>query len=134
MVVIFDGIDAEKEMQVDISGPMGANRLYINTGVAKIRFDGIGSDWRRESCEFEVGRVLSDHQVIETAATGSLNTISYSKGGAGVLAGWGVDRVTARFDSRNQRVMVKLDLVVKDADASIERVGYRVDVLARYTK
>jgi hypothetical protein len=51
--------------EVWVSGPLGANRLYIYTGVAIFLIKGTGGTWFRDYVDFEPGRVFPHGQVKE---------------------------------------------------------------------
>jgi hypothetical protein len=122
-------IDNPQEMQVFVTGPGGANRMFIYTGVAVFAFKGIGKNWRRDFIDFEIGRVFLPGQVLDTLATGALNSIKNVS--TAVDAGWAVDRLTPRWDPIEQRIKVRADLAVSDVDGYLLRMGYQVTVLAR---
>ncbi len=48
------GFDNVEVLEVGVSGPNDANRLFIVTGVALIYFDGTSDDWRRDDVSFIV--------------------------------------------------------------------------------
>lgn len=121
-------IDNAQEAQVVVTGPSGANRLFIFTGIAIFSFKGDGSDWKRDFIDFELGRVFAPGQVLDVTATASLNSIKNEN--VSNNAGWAIDRVTARWDATEQRIFVRADLAVRDEDGFIQRIGYQVTVLA----
>lgn len=122
-------LDNQQEMEVVVSGPGTANRLFIYTGVAIFEFKGTGGGWRRDFIDFELGRVFAAGQVRDVLATGSLNSIKNDH--TAVDAGWAVDRLTARWDPTEQRIKLRADIAVRDSDGYIQRMGYQVTVLAR---
>ncbi|MBS1859054.1 MAG: hypothetical protein JST11_27020 [Acidobacteria bacterium] len=116
-------------MEVWVSGPLGANRLYIYTGVAIFLIKGTGPGWFRDYIDFELGRVFPPGQVKDVLATASLNSIKNEE--HAVNAGWAVDRLMARWDPVEERVKLRADLAVRDSDGFIQRMGYQVTVLAK---
>ncbi len=122
-------LDNQQELEVVVSGPGTANRLFIYTGVAIFEFKGTGGNWRRDFIDFELGRVFAPGQVRDVLATGSLNSIKNDH--TAVDAGWAVDRLTARWDPTEQRIKLRADIAVRDSDGYIQRMGYQVTVLAR---
>jgi hypothetical protein len=122
-------IENAQEMEVWVSGPSGANRLFIYTGVAIFVFKGTSGNWLRDYIDFELGRVFAPGQVRDVLATGSLNSIKNLN--TAVNAGWAVDRLTARWDATEQRIKLRADLAVSDIDGYLLRMGYQVTVLAK---
>lgn len=122
-------IDNAQEMEVWVSGPSGANRLFIYTGVAIFLIKGTGSGWYRDYIDFELGRVFPPGQVRDVIATGSPNSIKNDE--HAVNAGWAVDRLIARWDAVEQRIKLRADLAVRDEDGYMQRMGYQVTVLAK---
>lgn len=122
-------VDNAQELEAVVSGPSGANRLFIYTGVAGFAFKGTSGSWLRDFIDFELGRVFSPGQVLRVVATGSLNSIRNDQ--TAVNAGWAVDRLIARWDSVEQRIKLRADLAVSDIDGYLLRMGYQVSVLAK---
>jgi hypothetical protein len=122
-------VDNLQELEAVITGPAGANRLFIYTGVAIFSFVGTGAAFRRDFIDFEIGRVFSPGQVQDVLATGSLNSIRNEN--AAVNAGWAVDRVAARWDPTDQRIRIRADLAVSDIDGTLFRMGFQATVRAR---
>ena len=130
MAISLGRIENFQEMEVWVSGPGRANRLFIYTGIAVFNFKGDepASAWKKDSIEFELGRVFAPGQVRDVVATASLNSINnYS---TAVHAGWAVDRVMAQWDLTEQRIKLLADLAVRDVDGYIQRMGFQVTVLA----
>ena len=122
-------VDNFQQIEAEVSGPRGANRLFIFTGVAKFDFKGDGANWKHDFVEFELGPVFNPGQVLDTNATASLNSIKNDR--ESQWAGWAVDKTTARWDSTERRIKLRADLAVKDTDGFIQRIGFQVNVLAR---
>ena len=129
MAVTFEGIDSEQEMEVPVSGPDGANKLFLYTGVAMIFFQGTGSDWLRDSVSFEVGRSFMESEFLRAVATASLASIANDH--KAVNAGWAVDRVTVSRSASTGKTMLTINLAVRDSDGYVHRVAYEASVLAK---
>jgi hypothetical protein len=128
MAVNLDGIESAQEMEVVVNGPGDANRLFIYTGIAVFTFKGTGSNWRKDTLTFQVGRTFTTTQFKKAVATAALASISNAD--HAVNAGWAVDKVTARRASSG-KVELVMDLAIRDVDGYIHRVGYEVNVLAK---
>ncbi len=121
-------IENPQEMEVIVSGPGDANRLFIYTGIAVFSFRGTGSRWLRDTLSFQIGRTFTAAQFKKAAATASLASIANN--GHAVNAGWAVDRIEARRASSG-RIEVTMNLAVRDSDGFLNRVAYEVNVLAK---
>jgi hypothetical protein len=129
MAVNLIKIENPQEIEVAVSGPNGANRLYIYTGTAVFSFRGTGSSWKRESISFKVGRVFKQgefHKGIATASLASIDNYSHA-----VNAGWAVDSADADWDDESGKTVFTADLAVRDSDGFMTRIGYQVTVLAK---
>ncbi|HEX2210401.1 MAG TPA: hypothetical protein VHG93_22170 [Longimicrobium sp.] len=73
--------------------------------------------------------MFSAGEVLRTVATASLNSISNDN--VADDAGWAVDRVTAAWNSEEQRIKVTANLGVRDSDGYLLRMSFQVAVLAR---
>ncbi len=128
MPIILLGRESQQDMEVAVSGPGTANRLFIYTGIAIFNFKGTGGSWFRDYIEFELGRVFAPGQVRDIVPMAHLNSIKNEQ--TAVNAGWAVDSVRAWWDSIEQRIKLRADLAVRDIDGYIQRMGWTVHVLA----
>lgn len=128
-MITLIGIDNFQTLEAVVSGPSGANRLIIHTGVAMFSFKGNGDTWVRDSLTFEIGQVFAPGQVLDSLATASLSSISNT--GTSAKAGWAVDKITAQWDSVEQRIRVIAALAVNGTGGYVQRIGFQVTVLAK---
>jgi hypothetical protein len=128
MAVNLSHIENAQEMEVVVSGPHGANRLFIYTGTAVFTFKGTGGKWRHDSISFKIGRTFTQEQFHRAVATASLASIANSK--HAVNAGWAVDSVDADWDDESGKIEVTARLAVVDSNGYLYRMGYQVTVLA----
>ena len=128
MIPIAEHIGPQS-MTIGVSGPDGANRLLIYTGVVTFTFKGTGSTWRHYRIEFEVGPVFSAGQVRDRTAIASLNSIHNDE--TAKNAGWAVNWVTTSWNSSGGRVKVVAEISVRDIDGFVTRMGYQVSILAQ---
>jgi len=129
MPIVLLGRESQQDMEVAVSGPGTANRLFIYSGIAIFNFKGTGGTWNWDYIEFELGRVFALGQVKDIVAMAHLNSIKNES--TAVNAGWAVDKVRAWWDSVEQRIKLRADLAVRDIDGYIQRMGWTVHVLAR---
>ena len=128
MAVQIINIENSQELEVVVSGPDRANRLFIYTGTAVFEFKGTGGDWRRDSISFPIGRTFQPGQFIRAIATASLASI-FNQNVAN-NAGWAVESVDADWDDESGQVQLSAQLAVRDSDGFLNRIAYQASVLA----
>ena len=129
MAVSLDNIDNPQEMEVVVSGPGKANRLFIFTGTAVFTFKGTSNDWSRNTISFLIpDHKFSPGQFLRGIATASLASISNNS--VAQNAGWAVDSVDADWDDESGLIEVRAKLAARDTDGFINRMAYQVTVLA----
>ncbi|HUX07335.1 MAG TPA: hypothetical protein VMX35_08485 [Acidobacteriota bacterium] len=130
MTIKLDGLENHQELEVAVSGPEGADRLFIYTGIAVLNFKGESvHHWKRDTITFLVGRNFGAGQFRRATASAALASIYNDN--VSNDAGWAVDSVDADWDDESKKVQVKADLAVRDTDGYIYRISYEVFVLAR---
>jgi hypothetical protein len=129
MAVGLIKIENAQEMEVGVSGPNGANRMYIYTGTAVLSFKGTGGSWKRDSISFKVGRAFGQGEFHKGVATASLASIKNEN--HAVNSGWAVDSADADWDDESGKTVFTAELAVRDSDGYLLRIGYQVTVLAR---
>jgi hypothetical protein len=130
MAVNLEGIANEQQIDVRVSGPGNANRLFIIDGTAAFTLTpGPGQNSVSDTLSFTVGPTLQTGQFIRAIATGSLASIANE--GLANNAQWAVDQVDADFDDESGRVVVTANLVVADTDGFLQRMGFQVNILAQ---
>lgn len=130
-VFFFDKV---KVLQMGITGPQGANQLFIVTGVAAINFQPTpqpGNDWTRVPLGFlvpdasgnplSVGTSLDAACIVYPATLTSANSSDF---------GWGVDSAAA-IATQGDKVEVVANLVGRiDTNTILYRIGFHVSILA----
>lgn len=117
-------------LEIVVSGPTGANRLFVYTGTAMFSFKGTGGSWRRDSISFEIGGPsFTSSQFRKAVATASLSSIANR--GHAVNAGWAVNRVEATRSAGSGKTKLSIELAVRDSDGYLYRIAYEVNVLAK---
>lgn len=129
MAVNLSRIENEQQMEVAISGPNRANRLFVYTGTAVFYFSGTSNNWDRDSLSFIIGREFSPGEVHSAIATASLASI-YNHDPASP-SGCAVDSVDAHWDDQSKKIEVTAQLAVRGTGSNLYRMGYQVTVLAK---
>lgn len=130
MTIRLDRLENPQELEVAVSGPDGADRLFIYTGIAVFKFKGESeSHWKEDTITFLVGRNFGAGQFRRATASAALASIYNDN--VSHDAGWSVNSVDADWDDESKKVQVKADLAVRDTDGYIYRISYEVFVLAR---
>ena len=127
-ILEFYGIENPQELDVAIYDPGDANRMFIYTGTAVFNFRGTGGSWKHGSISFEVGRYFEPGRFRKAIVTASLASISNDD--TAVNAGWAVDRVDVKRSSSG-KMKITAKLAVRDVDGYLQRMAYKVTVLAR---
>jgi hypothetical protein len=129
MAITLEGIANEQQIDVGITGPGNARRLFVIKGTAVFTFTpGPGNDSASDTLTFSVGPTLATGEFVRAIATASLASISNR--GLANNALWAVDSIDADFDDESGRVVVTAQLVVADTDGFLQRIGFEVDIVA----
>lgn len=130
MGIGITGYGNQQEMEVWVSGPGDANRLFVYTGVANLSFIGNSEDtWKGDTLKFLVGRRFSAGEVIRATCTMSLARVYNRK--TWHYGGWRVDSADADWDDETGQIEVEADVAVRDTDGYLDGVSYLVMVLAK---
>ncbi len=128
-------IENPQSIEVGISGPDGANRLFIYTGTAVFLSEGPEFGWKADSLIFVplempgmIKRVFSRRQVHKAIGSAGLAAI-YNPGNTG-YAGWAIDSTDADWDDESGNVVVTIKLAINGEKATMARISYHVTVLA----
>ena len=122
----------DQVLEAVFTGPDGANRLYICTGVAS----GIVSSLEgqmRQTWTFLVGPSLGRRQFIRAIGTASIDQQMMQLQGSVGSFNVGIPSVEADWDDESSRAEVKVEISVQgsqDILASVELVRYGVTILA----
>jgi hypothetical protein len=128
-------IENPQSIEAVVSGPNGADRLFIYTGTAVFSSEGPEYGWKADTLSFvppempgNVKRVFSRKQIHKAIATASLSAI-FSPGNTG-YAGWAIDSADADWDDETGNVWLIIKMGVNGEKAAIVRVAYTVTILA----
>ncbi len=129
-------IENPQSIEVHVSGPDGANRLFVYTGTAVFLLEGPEYGWKADILKFVPlempggsKRVFTRRQIHKAVATASLSAI-YNPGNT-ASAGWAIDQVDADWDDETGHVWIETKLAVNGEKAAMVRISYQVMVLAQ---
>ena len=116
-------------VEIWVTGPEGANRLFHCSGLANVQWSNWQAGQQRESFTFLVGPVFARQEVVRaTCAAGSTGVIvngnAFSQGNAGIL------NADADWDDESGKVQVKID-VEAWGPYGIKGFDYNVMILAQ---
>jgi hypothetical protein len=123
-----------QEMEVNVDGPDGANRLFIYSGMAEVELCGglPHPRWSLEIVCFDVGRKYdcdAGEKVIKVVTTASL--AGGRTDGVASFAGWQIFGAAGEYDNSDCRVRVNIAAGARDTQAFLEQISFHVHVLAR---
>ena len=123
-----------QEMEVNVDGPDGANRLFIYSGMAEVELCGglPHPRWSLEIVCFDVGRkydCAAGEEVVKVVATASL--AGGRTDGVASFAGWQIFGAAGEYDNSDCRVRVNIAAGARDTQAFLEQISFHVNVLAR---
>jgi len=122
-----------QEMEVHVSGPEGANRLFMYSGMAEVEIRGglPHPRWTLEVVCFEVGRTydLSEEAIIKINASAAL--AGGRMDGVASFAGWQVFGAAGELDNESRRVRMNIAAGARDTQAFLEQISFQINVLAR---
>jgi len=132
-------LENPQQIEAVVSGPGGANRLYICTGIAPTYAQARASEMK-ETYLFSVGPVLTPQQFIGATATAGLAQVE-TWPMAGSTAGpgnnqWRIVSADADWDDEGGRVQARIEVAAAgsaDINAAIAKTGYQVTILAQIT-
>ena len=114
-----------QEMEVNVDGPDGANRLFIYSGMAEVELCGglPHPRWSLEIVCFDIGR---KYEVVATASLAGSRT-----DGVASFAGWQIFGAAGEYDKSDCRVRVNIAAGARDTQAFLEQISFHVHVLAK---
>jgi hypothetical protein len=122
-----------QEMEVHVIGPMGANRLFMHSGMAEVEIRGglPHPRWTLEVVCFELGRTydLSDETIIKINASAAL--AGGRMDGVASFAGWQIFGAAGELDNDSRRVRMNIAAGARDTQAFLEQISFQVNILAR---
>lgn len=116
-------------LEIPVSGPGEANRLFIFTGSVDVNLQGTGSEWRRETLKIEINHPFAAALYQKGIGIASLGGISNKN--EAVNAGWAIESVSVARDSVTNKPVLTAQIAVRDNDGLLETVAYEVFVLAK---
>lgn len=136
MVKALEFVNAEV-LEIGVSGPDDANRLFIATGVVIINFMGINNDFLRDSVTFNIPKEGATNpadpasDLLVTNFRDSVVSVfpASAQSTSGTIIGWAVDE--ADTVSNGTRVTLTAQLAVRGPGTTLFRIGYHVSILAR---
>jgi hypothetical protein len=123
-----------QEMEVNVDGPDGANRLFIYSGMAEVELCGglPHPRWSLEIVCFDVGRKYdcdAGEEVIKVVTTASL--AGGRTDGVASFAGWQIFGAAGEYDNSDCRVRVNIAAGARDTQAFLEQISFHLHVLAK---
>ncbi len=123
-----------QEMEVHVSGPDGANRLFIHSGMAEVELCGglPHPRWSLEIVCFDLGRKYdcdNGEEVIKIVATAAL--AGGRTDGVASFAGWQIFGAAGELDLSDCRVRMNIAAGARDTQAFLEQICFHVNILAK---
>lgn len=126
-----------QDMEIEVSGPDGANRLFVFSGMAQFYladYSGSTSGYPvRDTLTFLVGPTFTAGQVRKAIAVGAVSGVM-GPGPAAVSGsyqlGVSVDSIDADWDDDSGQVQVTANLAVWGTSEILQGLGFQATVLA----
>ena len=123
-----------QEMEVNVDGPDGANRLFIYSGMAEVELCGglPHPRWSLEIICFDIGRrydVENGEEVIKMVTTASF--AGGRTDGVASFAGWQIFGAAGELDKEDCRIRMNIAAGARDTQAFLEQISFHVNVLAK---
>jgi hypothetical protein len=122
-----------QEMEIQVNGPDGANRLFIYSGMAEVEIRGglPHPRWSLEVVCFELGRAYDpdNEEVIRINATASVAGSRID--GTASFAGWQIFGAAGELDDDSHRIRMNIAAGARDTQAFLEQISFQLHVLAR---
>ena len=135
MAVQLQQVDNLQHMEVGVSGPDKANRMYITTGIARTNHS-VGSNANlKENYSLHVDPPLTASQFRRAIATAAIAEAKFYDSYYAQNDGmdWRIEEVDADFDDETGKVELHFTLYVEVTgigNASLESVSFTVTTLA----
>jgi len=130
-------LEDQQQLEVVVSGPNGANRLYVCTGRTFFAVTAGSADPERtETLIFPVGPQLTQAQFRRAIATASFSGLSFAQSTSTppASATWSVTSTEADWDDETGKVEVRVEVTVSLPAAGtvvqVQRIAYQVHILA----
>ncbi len=134
MAISVVGFDNVEVLTVGVSGPPGANTLFLVCGVAVINFHGPLNDFNRDSVTFLVPNegqtdpnapALDIGNFVDSTVIAFPTTVEASTERP---VGWGVDKVDTIVVGTN--IQLTANLAALNPGSTIIRLGFQVNILS----
>ena len=127
-------------LEAEVSGPQGANRLFVCTGRAPF-FLGANANVNRDVVTFFVGPALARTEFFNAVATASITSFTLSPtgapGGAPPAGTWSITDCDADYDVSAGQVEVRVEVELQPANANtflqVTNLAFQVTILAQRT-
>jgi hypothetical protein len=120
-----------QRIEAVVSGPDGANRLFVITGIIPTNL--FTSATIKETFTFLIGPTLTRRQFVRAITMASLNSIQFS-GGAPTDSKWSVESVDADWDDESGQVEVRVEVLAISqgglSSAGVISIGFQATILA----
>lgn len=115
-----------------VSGPDGANRLFVFTGMAPVAASTMSGGQAKETFTWLLGPQLGRRQFIRGIASASIVDMLIRQDGPAANAWCALDLIEADWDDEAQQVecRVELRLSANNGFTQVAKVSYHVVVLA----
>jgi hypothetical protein len=136
MPIEITSIQNEQELEIEVSGPDPANRLFIASGIAVAQVYAnapAGSQAsQQETFTVHVGPELTSAQFVSAVATASPAAFQYYMGDPPQAYGaWRVTNVDADFDDEEGRTQLSIEAEVEvyGTQAQIQSIAFEATIL-----
>lgn len=135
-MAIQPNVESLQHIEVGVSGPDGANRMFITTGLARTGLYVYSNESTKENYSLHVEPPLTASQFRRAIATAAVGEARFNDYDAGQQDGmhWRVDEVDADFDDEEGKVQLRFTLLVRvtgTGTASLDTIPFTVTTLAK---
>ncbi|TMD67754.1 MAG: hypothetical protein E6I91_06135 [Chloroflexi bacterium] len=133
-VVSFENVEV---LTVGVSGPGGANTLFLVCGVAVINFHGPLNDYNRDTVTFLVpneGQTIPTDPALDIGNFVDSTVIAFPatiEASPQRPVGWGVDSVDTIVGGNGQNIELTAHLAALNPGSTIIRLGFQVNILSQ---
>lgn len=134
MAVSVVGFDNVEVLQVGVTGPAGANTLFLVCGVAIVNFHGPLNDFNRDTVTFLVpneGQTDPNDPALDVGLFRDSTVIAFPatiEASPERPVGWGVDNVDTVVVGNN--IQLTANLAALNPGSTIIRIGFQVNILS----
>ena len=126
-------LENPQQIEVFVSGPEDANRLYHCSGMAPASIGAYSNpNGARTTYSFRIGPTLSRREFVRATASISFATTSFYEFDGTSGMSFGIENVEADWDDEAQQTEVRFDLFAssENLNATVAKVSYQVTILA----